>query len=119
MSQYKHLPIYKATYELLEAVTRKTKDFPRDFKYSLGDKIRNECIELVVFIYKANSMREQREDHLRQIVERVQVIELMLRLAKDLRLLSVDAFSEIVLLTDSIARQAQGWLKHTAGSRAD
>lgn len=119
MAQYKHLPIYKTTYELLEAVTRKTKDFPRDFKYSLGDKIRNECIELVVFIYKANSLRQQREEHLHQILERVQVIELMLRLAKDLRLFNVNAFSEIVALTDSLARQAQGWIKHTAGLRAD
>lgn len=119
MAQYKHLPIYKTTYELLETVTRKNKDFPRDFKYSLGDKIRSECIELVVFIYKANSVRQQRRDHLQQILERVQVIELMLRLAKDLHLLSVTAFSEIVLLTDSLARQAQGWLTHTPELRAD
>lgn len=82
------------------------------FKYSLGDKIRNECIELVVFIYKANSLKEQRVDHLRQILERVQAIELMLRLSKDLHLFNVDSFSEIVTLTDSIARQAQGWLTH-------
>jgi len=47
MAQYKHLPIYKTTYELLEMVTLRTRNFPRDFKYSLGDKIRNECIELV------------------------------------------------------------------------
>lgn len=45
MSKYKHLPIYKSTYELLEIITRKTKNFSRDFKYSLGDKIRNECIK--------------------------------------------------------------------------
>lgn len=119
MAQYKHLPIYKATYDLLEVVTRKTKDFPRDFKYSLGDKIRNECIELVVFIYKANTIRNRREEHLQQILERVQVIELMLRLSKDLRLFNAAAFSEIVLFTDSIARQAQGWIKHTANSGAD
>lgn len=119
MSKYKHLPIYKSTYELLEVITRKTKNFSRDFKYSLGDKIRNECIELVIFIYKANSMKEQQEDNLNQIIERVQVIELMLRLAKDLHLLNINSFSEIVVLTDSIARQAQGWLKHTKGLRAD
>lgn len=100
-------------------VTRKTKDFPRDFKYSLGDKIRNECIELVVFIYKANTLRQQRKEHLQQILERVQVIELMLRLAKDLRLFNVTAFSEIVLLTDSLARQAQGWITHTPDLRAE
>lgn len=119
MAQYKHLPIYKTTYELLELVMRKTKDFPRDFKYSLGEKIRNECIELVVFIYKANTLRQQRREYLQQILERVQVIELMLRLAKDLRLFNVAVFSEIVLLTDSLARQAQGWITHTPELRAD
>jgi hypothetical protein len=119
MAQYKHLPIYKTTYELLEMVTRKTKDFPRDFKYSLGDKLRNECIELVIFIYKANTLRQQRKEHLQQILERVQVIELMLRLSRDLRLFNVAAFSEIVLLTDSLARQAQGWITHTPDLRAD
>ena len=100
-------------------VTRKTKDFPRDFKYSLGDKLRNECIELVIFIYKANTLRQQRKEHLQQILERVQVIELMLRLSRDLRLFNVVAFSEIVLLTDSLARQAQGWITYTADLRAD
>ena len=119
MAQYKHLPIYKTTYELLEKVTRRTKDFPKDFKYSLGEKIRNECIELVVFIYKANTFKNKREENLQQILERVQVIELMLRLAKDLRLFNVTVFSEIVLLTDNVARQAQGWIKHTTSLRAE
>ena len=119
MSKYKHLPIYKITYELLEAVTRKTKNFPRDFKYSLGDKLRNECIELVVFIYKANSIKKKRNDYLEQILERLQVIELMLRLSKDLRLLSVKDFSETILMTDSLGKQAQGWITFTAESKAD
>jgi len=108
MAQYQHLPIYKVTYDLLSLVTKRTKEFPRDFKYSLGDKIRNECIDLVVLIYKANSTKDKVE-FLNKILERVQVIELMLRLSKDLNLLSVNAFSEIIVLTDSISRQAQGW----------
>jgi hypothetical protein len=112
MAQYQHLPIYKVTYELLQLVTRRTKDFPRDFKYSLGDKIRNECIDLVVSIYKANSGVDK-QHNIKNILERIQVIELMLRLSKDMNLLSVTAFSEIIELTDSIARQAQGWIKHT------
>jgi hypothetical protein len=109
MAQYQHLPIYKVTYDLLSLVTKRTKEFPRDFKYSLGDKIRNECIDLVIFIYKANSTKDK-VDYLNKILERVQVIELMLRLSKDLNLLNVKAFSEIIVLTDSISRQAQGWV---------
>ena len=119
MAKYKHLPIYKTTYDLLELVTAKIKDFPRDFKFTLGDKILNECISLVVSIYKANSLREQREEHLTQILERIQVIELMLRLSKDLKLLNVTSFSEIVVLTDSLSRQAQGWITQTANLRAE
>ena len=119
MAQYKHLPIYKTTYELLKLITEKTKGFPRDFKFSLGDKIHTECIELVIFVYKANSLREQRKENIAMLLERVQVIELMLRLSRDLHLINVETFSEIVELTDSLARQAQGWLNHTTSSRAD
>ena len=67
MAQYKHLPIYKTTYELLEAVTQKTRHFPKEFKYTLGDKIRTECIELVVFIYKANSKLGTQNAHMRNL----------------------------------------------------
>lgn len=103
----------------MQLVTQKTKHFPRDFKYSLGDKIRNECIELVIFIYKANSMKVKRVEYLQQILDRVQVIELMLRVSKDLRLLNVASFSEIVLLTDSLGRQTQGWINHTTHLKAE
>ncbi len=32
MAQYKHLPIYKGTYDLLIRVMTATKDFPREYK---------------------------------------------------------------------------------------
>lgn len=114
MAQIKHLPIYKTAYELLEMTVRVTKQFPRDFKFSLGDKIRTEVIDLVVFIFKANSSKKERIEHATKILERIEVIELLVRLTKDLRLITVKQFSEIVFLSDSLGRQAQGWIKHTA-----
>ena len=51
-------------------ITIKTKTFPKDFKYSLGDKIKNECIELVIFIYKANSSKNK-NIFLENILEKV------------------------------------------------
>lgn len=111
MAQYQHLPIYKTTYELLEQITKVTHEFPRDYKHSLGVKLREEVVDLVVFIYKANSFRSERAIFVALILERMQVVELLVRLCKDMRLISVKAFSETVALTDSIERQAQGWLK--------
>lgn len=114
MAQYQHLPIYKTTYDLLQAVTRVTSGFPKAYKYSLGDKLREEVVEMVVFIFKANSSRTRRAEHAARLLERLQVVELLMRLSKDLRLLTVKQFSEIVSLSDGLGRQAQGWIKASA-----
>jgi hypothetical protein len=119
MAQYQHLPIYKSTYDLLQHITRVTKEFPRDYKHSLAAKLRDEAVDLVVFIYKANSVRAERNRHVGSLLERMQVIELLVRLCKDLRLMNIKRFSETVALTDSIGRQAQGWLKATTTLSAE
>lgn len=114
MAQYQHLPIYKTTYELLVGITQATANFPKAYKYSLGDKLRAEVLEMVVFIFKANSSRTERAANASLFLERLQVVELMLRLSKDLRLMTVKQFAEIVSLSDSLGRQAQGWVKSSA-----
>ena len=104
------LPIYRVTYELLQVVTRITKDMPRDYKQSLGGKIREECVELVVLIYRANCSRDKRP-HLESLQERLQVAVLLLRLSKDMRLISTGQFAQTIELTDQVGRQSSGWLK--------
>jgi MinD-like ATPase involved in chromosome partitioning or flagellar assembly len=125
MAQYQHLPIYKQTYDILLRTMSATKDFPREYKYTLGRKIKDELIELVVMIYRANSATDKAR-HIESIVERVQAIQLMMRLSHDMKILtrrlrakarfqksspasrSGAALSE---MTDSLAKQAQGWLR--------
>jgi hypothetical protein len=104
------LPIYRVTYELLQVVTRITKDMPRDYKQSLGNKVREECVELVVLIYRANCSRDKRH-HLEALQERLQVVILLLRLSKDMKLISTGQFAQTIELTDQIGRQSSGWLK--------
>lgn len=104
------LPIYRVTYYLLQVATRITKDMPRDFKQSLGGKIRDECVELTVLIYRANCSRDKRP-HLETLQEHLQVVTLLLRLSKDMRLISTGQFAQTIELTDQIGRQSSGWLK--------
>ncbi len=110
MAQYQHLPIYKGTYDLLLRIVIATKDFPREHKYTLGQKLRDEVLELIVFIYRANSV-PNRAVHIATIIERIQVVEVMIRLAHDLRVLTRGHYAGLAEMTDSLARQAQGWLK--------
>jgi hypothetical protein len=53
-----------------------TKDFPREYKCTLGQKIKDELIELVVMIYRANSATDKAR-HIELVVERIQAIQLI------------------------------------------
>lgn len=110
MAQYQHLPIYKTTYDLLVDLMNTTKDFPRDFKYSLGEKIQNHIIELLVLIYKANSTR-CKKDFIQEILSEVQFLDLFLRISYDLKIVPQAKYCVFIEKTNSIAKQAQGWLK--------
>ena len=74
------LPIYKTTYDLLTVVTPLTANMPRAHKATLGKRLAEESMDLVVLIYRANSARDK-APHLQQLLERMQVVELLLRLA--------------------------------------
>jgi hypothetical protein len=110
MATHTQLPIYKAAYDLLDVATSLVKNMQRDFKRSIGDKITTECIEITVLIFRANVAHEK-APHLLELLERLQVAELMIRLAKDKRLISQGSYAKAVELTTSIGKQANGWRK--------
>ncbi len=110
MAQYKHLPIYRLTYELLHRSVKVTKEFSREYKYSLGQKIKDEVIELVVLIYRANST-QNKTVHIDALLERLQVVEFLLRLCHDMKLMTTKDYASIVEMTESLGKQANGWKK--------
>ena len=108
MALHTQLPIYQAAYSLFDLVTELAKNIRRDFKASLGGKLRDELIEIMVLIYRANTAREK-APHLDELIERLQVIELLLRLSRDKFLVSTGQYARAVQLTQSIGKQAGGW----------
>jgi hypothetical protein len=118
MAQYQHLPIYKLTYDVLLRVMTATKDFPREYKYTLGQKLKDELIELVILIYRANSARDKAL-HIETILERVQAIQLLMRLAHDMRILPRRHYAALSEMTDSLAKQAQGWLRSSGRGKPE
>jgi len=46
MSTYNDLPVYKATYDLLLEIFRFTKGFSKEYKYTVGESLKKETIEL-------------------------------------------------------------------------
>nr|WP_212635546.1 four helix bundle protein [Ralstonia insidiosa] len=104
------LPIYRAAYGLLDVVTDLVKNMARDFKRSVGEKISAECIEIMVLVFRAN-VAADKSPHLTELLERLEVINLLLRLGMDKRLISRPAYAKAVEITTSIGKQANGWKK--------
>ena len=61
MALYTDLPVYKSTYDLLIAIFRFTKDFGKEYKYTVGESLKKETIELLTLIYRANFKRDKQE----------------------------------------------------------
>jgi hypothetical protein len=118
MAQYQHLPIYKQTYDILLRTMAATKEFPREYKFTLGQKIKDELIDLVILIYRANSAMDKKQ-HIESILERVQAIQLLMRLSHDMKILSRRHYAALAEMTDSLAKQAQGWLKSSGKGKPE
>ena len=110
------LPIYRATYQLLEKVANYSKHFHRSYKLSLAPRLQTECTEMVMDVYRANAARQGRREIVERILERVRVVELMLRLCRDLRQISIKQHANVIEMTEAIGRQAYGWAQSTTRS---
>lgn len=110
MARYQHLAVYKTTYDLLLELMHITKNYPREFRYTLGEKIQNNILEVLVDIYRANSAKDKK-DFILDILERITIINVLLRVSFDLKILSTEKYTDFIEKTGSISMQSQGWLK--------
>ena len=117
MALHHQLPIYRLSYDLLSVAVEVTRNIPRDFKRLLGEKVREECVEMLVLIFRANIARNK-TPHIEDLLERLQVVELLLRLCRDKRFISTGQYARAVEITDQIGRQATGWKRHSKASPA-
>ena len=117
MALHTDTEIYKATYDLSKLVTELVSNMRRNYKADLGADLRKHCMTLVKRTYQANT-REDKVLVLQRMREEVEEVNLSLRLAVDLRLISRGQYARAIALTTSIAKQANGWQKHSESALA-
>ena len=105
---YNHLPVYKASYDLLVDIFEVTRHFTREYKYTLGESIKKEAIEMITNIYRANSSYDKR-DKIQVARENIEVIRLYFRLMRDLGQISLKSFVEVNEKIEMVSKQLTGW----------
>jgi hypothetical protein len=115
MAIHTSLPIYKVAYDLLSVATDYVQNMPRPFKAAIGGRVRDLCVDLVLLIFKANCARDK-VPHLDALLERLEELNLLLRLCRDKRFISTGQYAKAIDLTASVGKQANGWRKQNASS---
>ena len=54
MALYYELPVYRNVYKLISMIFECTKDFSKEYKYTLGQHMKRDSLLLVRNIYRAN-----------------------------------------------------------------
>jgi hypothetical protein len=110
MALYNHLPVYKDSYDLLKELFRFVKNFSREYKFTLGESIKNKAIEMIRNIYRANSSRTKGM-LIQAARENAETIRLYIRLCKDLQQIDLEKFVRLNGLIESVSKQLTAWQK--------
>lgn len=108
MALYYDLPVYRDTYQLILKIFAVTKDFPKEYKYTLGQDMKRDALQLVRSLYRANKSA-QKKQHLENFLDEFELLKLEIRLCADMKVLSFKKQAELTLLMDSIGKQVTGW----------
>ena len=84
MAQYDHLPVFKKNYDLLLVVFQSVTNFEKEYKYTIGENLKKETLEIIVIIYQANS-RVEKSGMIIQAKEHLELARLYIRISKDLK----------------------------------
>jgi len=95
-------------YKLILLIFEYTKDFPKEYKYTLGQDLKRDGISLVRSIYRANKSKNKVE-YLESFLDDFELLKLEIRLCVDMKILSVKKHSKISNLMDNIGKQITGW----------
>lgn len=112
MALYYNLPIYKASYKLTAMLFANSSGFSREYKYTVGQDMKNEGTSLIKNIYRANKAADKIVS-LGQARENLEMIRLLTRLMQDFNQLSLKKFVEINQAIEKVSKQLASWEKYS------
>ena len=108
MTTYYNLPVYKQSYDLLLDIFKLTKEFNREYKYTIGEELKKETMAMIINIYRANCGNNKIE-YIASARENIEVIRLLIRLLKDLKQIQVVRIAKLNLAIEDLSKQLTGW----------
>ena len=104
------LVIFRKTYELLVWLYPVLEQFPKSQRFVLGQQIFNTLLEFLKSLIEANSIFQKREI-LRTASVNLDKFRLLVRLAKDMKFISIRKYQLTMEKTNEIGKMLGGMIK--------
>jgi mRNA-degrading endonuclease RelE of RelBE toxin-antitoxin system len=108
----KDYPVIVKTYNLTLWYIKKLNSLPKNHRYTLGEKIQNTLLNLLLILSDTIYSREKKP-LLQKANKEIEKLRLLTRLLKDLAILSTDNFRFISKSIDEIGQMVGGWMRST------
>ncbi len=106
------LPIFHSAYHLVVAVSERTKKFPKQDRYTTGERLWALGMDFLGLITKANAVRgDERKNLLIEASVTLDLFKIMLRPANDTKALPEKGYLDLAHQAREIGNQLGGWIK--------
>ena len=99
------IPIYRTAYDLTLEIYRISSRFSKDYKFSLGERLRNSMTGTLLLVHQTANHFQNARDASRSIFADISESRLYLRMLKDLHQIGMDRFAQVNLGLESISSQ--------------
>ncbi len=103
--------IIEKFYGFLTWLFERTAQYPRAYRYSLGEKIQNTGISFLEYLISAAYQRNKKTI-LAEANRELEILRFLLRLSKDLRCISARQYEHARRECAEVGNQLGGWIKN-------
>ncbi len=109
-------PIAKTAERLLLEIEKAVANFPRKFRYTAGEKLREQAMGVTVLVHRAWWDKVNQVAMIERIRWEVDALKIRMQLCKGLRAFaSMGQFEMLARIARELGRQAGGWFRQHSG----
>ena len=112
MPLYDNLPVYHAAYAFLKDLVQICTKLSRDYRYTIGEEVKKQLLEIVVDVYNANNINgktQRKFEIVDDACQRMVKIKIYMRLLNDLKQISTKSFARQAFTGNYLSMQLNNW----------
>jgi hypothetical protein len=111
------LPIFHKTYAFIILFSGYVGKFPKHDRFTLGARIENTSLELLMLIMRANYGQSTRLNFLNEGSITLDMLKILVRIAKDKKAIHPNQYLILEERLQEIGRMLGGWIKSSSAKR--